>query len=101
MSLDLDKWAEVFRDTLRAEVTADVVKAITSLVHAASQQPSLVDRHRQAELLGISVPKLDTLVRDGVIPSKLIGKRRLFDPAAVIAAIPAGNHDAESTNHDS
>lgn len=91
MSLDLDKWAEVFRDTLRAEVTADVVKAITSLVHAASQQPSLVDRHRQAELLGISVPKLDTLVRDGVIPSKLIGKRRLFDPTAVIAAIPEGN----------
>ncbi|QDS90939.1 hypothetical protein EC9_51570 [Rosistilla ulvae] len=101
MPLNFDKWADDLCNRLRAEITADVVKAITSLVHAASQQPSLVDRHRQAELLGISVPKLDSLVRDGVIPSKLIGKRRLFEPAAVIAALPAGNHDAESTNHDS
>ncbi|QDV56475.1 helix-turn-helix domain-containing protein [Rosistilla oblonga] len=88
MSLDFDKWADGLCDRLRAEITADVVKSLTPLVHAASQQPSLVDRHRQAELLGISVPKLDSLVREGVIPSKQVGTRRLFDPAAVIAAIP-------------
>lgn len=72
---------------LRAEIVRDVLDAIRPLL-ADNREPRLVDRNRMAELLGISVPKLDVMVRDGEIPSRLMGKRRLFAAAEVIAAIP-------------
>ncbi|QDV11256.1 hypothetical protein CA51_11170 [Rosistilla oblonga] len=74
-------------DQFRAEIVRDVIEAIGPLL-ADNREPRLVDRQRMADLLGVSVPHLDTLVRDGVIPSKLVGKRRLFDPGPVIAALP-------------
>ncbi|WP_417740411.1 DNA-binding protein [Rosistilla oblonga] len=75
-------------EQLRADIVADILDALRPLL-ADSREPRLVDRQRMADLLGISVPRLDTLVRDGEIPSRLIGTRRLFAPAEVIAAIPS------------
>lgn len=71
-----------------ASVVAEIVMDRLRPLLSEAREPRLVDRYRMAELLSVSVPKLDRLVSEGVIPSKLIGKRRLFEPAAVIAAVP-------------
>ncbi len=95
MPLNVDSYLADYRRKLRDEITADVVAAIRPLL-AEANEPRLVDRHRMAELLSVSVPRLDVLVRDGAIPSRLIGTRRLFAPAEVIAAIPSAEvPDAE------
>lgn len=75
-------------DRLRADIAAAVIDALRPVI-ADAAQPSLVDRARMADLLGISIPKLDRLVSDGVIPSKLVGTRRLFEPRCVIDALPS------------
>lgn len=49
-----------------------------------------------AELLCISIPTLDRMVADDLIPSKPIGNRRLFEPARVIAALPNGKGVADA-----
>ncbi|QDV56393.1 helix-turn-helix domain-containing protein [Rosistilla oblonga] len=74
-------------DQFRKDIVADVIEAIAPLL-ADNREPRLVDRQRMADLLNVSLPHLDCQIRDGLIPSKLIGKRRLFDPAEVIAALP-------------
>lgn len=53
----------------------------------ARKQRRLVDRPSMAELASISIPLLDRLVSDKRVPSVLVGKRRLFDPEAVIDAL--------------
>lgn len=87
MALDLDTWAEGFRKTLQAEIVRDVIAAIGPML-VDNREPRLVDRQRMAGLLGVSVPHLDTLVRDGLIPSKMVGKRRLFLACEVIDSLP-------------
>lgn len=76
-------------ERLRADIAAAVIDALRPVITEAAQ-PSLVDRARMADLLGISIPKLDRLVSDAVIPSKLVGTRRLFEPRSVIDALPSG-----------
>lgn len=73
-------------EQLRADITADVVSGLRSVL-AEISEPRLVDRPRMAELLSISVPSLDILVREKRVPSVLLGARRLFRPQAVIDSI--------------
>lgn len=49
-------------------------------------QPKLVDRVELARVLGVSVPTIERLSATGAIPVVRMGRRVLFDPAAVIAA---------------
>ena len=51
--------------------------------------PLLVDGNRLAELLSISRPTVDRLVRDDRVPSIMIGTRRLYRPDDVIKALEA------------
>ena len=79
----------ILKDTdpneLRAAIAADVLAAIRPLL-ANSSAPRLVDGDRMAKLAGVSRPTIDRAVRDGMIPSVRIGRRRLFEPSAVIDA---------------
>ena len=71
---------------LRAEITAEVIAALR-LMLAEANEPRLVDGDRMAELIDVSRPTIDRAVRDGTIPSVKIGRRRLFEPRAVIDAL--------------
>ncbi|WP_237607401.1 DNA-binding protein [Roseimaritima sediminicola] len=73
-------------DALAAMIAAAVADAVRPLL-AESAEPRLVDRERMAALLSISVPKLDTMTAAGTIPSVSVGRRRLYQPAAVIDAL--------------
>lgn len=82
-----DLWLrETDADALAATIAQAVSDAVRLLM-ADSVEPRLVDRERMAALLSISVPKLDTLTAAGTIPSVSIGRRRLYQPATVIAAL--------------
>jgi len=84
-------------DKLRADITAGVIAALQSIL-AEFSEPRLVDGDRMAELAGVSRPTIDRAVRDGSIPSVKIGRRRLFDPRAVIDAWSNANKKATAAN---
>lgn len=44
----------------------------------------LLTRSELAEVINVSVPKLDTMLRDGQLPVIRVGRKVLFDPHAVI-----------------
>ncbi|TWU67581.1 hypothetical protein V7x_31560 [Crateriforma conspicua] len=73
-------------DELRAGIVADVLAALRPVLFGLSE-PRLVGGDRMAELAGVSRPTIDRAVRDGLIPSVLIGRRRLFDPQRVIDSL--------------
>jgi len=71
-----------------ANALADAVaKRIAPLL--AERQRQLVDRPTMAKLTNIGTATLDRLVAANIIPSVLVGRRRLFDPDAVIDALNA------------
>ena len=82
---------------LRDDITASVVAALIPLI-AKANEPQLVDGGRMAEIAGISRPTIDRGVRDGIIPSIKIGRRRLFEPRAVIDAWSKANEKATGTS---
>lgn len=54
-------------------------------------QPQLVDRYAISKTLGLSVPTIDRRVRSGRIPVIRDGRRVLFNPQSVIAALEKGD----------
>ena len=50
-----------------------------------SNRRRLLTRHELANVINVSVPKLDTMLRDGELPVIRVGRKVLFDPHAVIA----------------
>lgn len=54
-----------------------------------AKRPRLVDRVELRSLLGVGESTLDRLTKRGEIPSIRVGRRVLFDPDAVIAALTA------------
>ena len=70
-----------------ARLIADAVADELRKVLEQKQRPRLVDRVEMAELATVSVTTLDGLVSAGKVPSVLIGRRRLFEPGKVIAAL--------------
>ncbi|TWU16937.1 helix-turn-helix domain-containing protein [Allorhodopirellula heiligendammensis] len=50
-----------------------------------SNRRKLLNRNELSEVIGVSVPKLDTMLRDGELPVIRVGRKVLFDPHAVIA----------------
>ena len=53
----------------------------------------LLTRQELARVINISVPKLDTMLRDGELPVIRVGRKVLFDPHAVI------QHLAKQSQH--
>ncbi|WP_442506118.1 hypothetical protein SH528x_004945 [Novipirellula sp. SH528] len=45
----------------------------------------LLTRHELSQVIGVSVAKLDTMLRDDELPVIRVGRKVLFDPHAVIA----------------
>ena len=81
-------------EALQTNIAAAVVAAIKPIISIANE-PRLVDGIRLAELLSISKPTVDRLVRDRKIPSVKVGRRRLFDPRAVIARLSSSDEGTE------
>ncbi|WP_417377478.1 helix-turn-helix domain-containing protein [Gimesia maris] len=62
---------------------ADVVAAKVA-DHLANRR-RLLTRHELSKVIQVSVPKLDTMIRDDELPIIRVGRKVLFDPHAVIA----------------
>ncbi len=80
----------LLRDTDPADFTEQIAaefEALLRRVLAESTQPKLVDRNELARLLGVSIQTINRLVKDRMIPSVRIGKRRLFEARKVIDAL--------------
>ena len=73
-------------EELKASITAEIIEALKPLL-ADSNEPRLVDGDRMAELAGVSRPTIDRAVRDGKIPSVMIGRCRRYEPRKVIDAL--------------
>ena len=56
---------------------------------------NLISKNDTAKALSVSPRTVDTLVKEGRIPSVKVGGRRLFDIAEVIAALKAGSANSE------
>ena len=82
----------ILKDTdpkeLTTEITDRVIAALTKVL-AETAEPRMVDGNRMAELAALSRPTIDRAVREGIIPSIKVGRRRLFEPEKVIAAFAA------------
>lgn len=44
----------------------------------------LLTRHELSVVIGVSVPKLDTMLRQGELPTIRVGRKVLFDPDEVV-----------------
>ncbi len=88
----------LLRDTdaveFREAIVADVLAALRPLL-AESAAPRLIDGDAMAAMLSISRPTLDRMRASGSIPSVSIGRRRLYCPDSVVAAIHAPRAEAE------
>lgn len=58
-----------------------------------SSRPKLVDRHGIAAQLGVSVPTIDRLRRDGQITPVTVGSRVMYSPDDVIAELREVDHE--------
>ena len=71
-------------------VTADVAKAVQR-----NAPPLLTDREETARLLNVSVSTLDKLVRDNIMPSTQVRKKRLFDPQEAADALKRNSRQSK------
>lgn len=69
------------------EVLADMVA--DRVADRLANRRRLLTRYELSEVIGVSVPKLDTMLRDGELPVIRVGRKVLFDPHAVIAHLAA------------
>lgn len=62
-------------------------KIASRLADRMQTQSNLLDYHQLANWIGVSIPHVERLKRQGKIPFVEIGRRVLFDRAAVLAAL--------------
>ena len=72
---------------LAEEIAQLVVSQFQASLAGGHAARRLVGRNEMAELAGLSVPAIDRMVSSGSIPSIQQGKRRLFNPEAVLQAM--------------
>lgn len=72
-----------------AEFDLLVERISTSVANKVAASPRLVDRYALAEILGVSVPTIERLQREGTIVPFRIGRRCVYDPDGVMAALYA------------
>ncbi|WP_430454720.1 helix-turn-helix transcriptional regulator [Rhodopirellula europaea] len=87
------------RDELTDAIAAAVLDRLTPLI-AQSANPILVDGDEMARLAGVSRATLDRLRAAEAIPSVLIGSRRLYRAARVIAALESGPASESDPAHE-
>lgn len=80
-----------------AELEAFVDAIATRVAQKLSNRPLLVDRYSLAEIVGVSVPTVERLQRNGIIPVIRVGRRTLYDPQEVITALSARTRSADGT----
>lgn len=80
-------------DALTDAVAAAVVAKMKPLIEQ-STAPLLVDGDEMARLAGVSRPTIDRLRAAKLIPSVLLGTRRMYQPSAVIEALVANEKGA-------
>jgi hypothetical protein len=74
---------------------ASITDAIIETVAARlAESPRLVDRNALARVLGVSVPTIERLQREGRIPVVRIGRRCVYAVDAVIAALSIAGGEA-------
>lgn len=61
-----------------------------------ARRPLLVDRVELAPMIGLSVPTIERRTRDGSIPCVRSGRRVLYDPNAVVAAMASNKKGGPS-----
>ena len=77
-----DLWLrETDRDDLVAEIVTSVVNGLRPLF---DERQEYLDAEQLAKAIGVSRSTVDRLVRDGKIPSILVGRIRRFDLKSVI-----------------
>ncbi|QEG00197.1 hypothetical protein Mal15_42660 [Stieleria maiorica] len=54
----------------------------------------LLTRHELAQVINVSLPKLDTMLRDNELPVIRVGRKVLFDPHSVIQHLAAKSKGA-------
>lgn len=86
-------------EQFKSGIVAAVVDALRPVL-MESAEPRLVDRLRMAELLSVSVAKLDLMTSARTVPSVLVGKRRLYRPAAVIDALANAPESKAGVSHE-
>lgn len=67
---------------LEIETLADAVAE--RVADRLANRRRLLTRHELATVINVSVPKLDTMLRDDELPVIRVGRKVLFDPHAVI-----------------
>jgi len=72
---------------LELEQLADAIAE--RVANRLTNRRRLLTRHELAEVINVSVPKLDTMLRDGQLPAIRVGRKVLFDPHAVIRHLSA------------
>ncbi len=76
------------KDDLADLISKAVSKAVESITPEPRQDhPEYIDKKKAAELCGVSVQTIDNFRRRGVLESKKIGNRVLFQYSKVIEAI--------------
>lgn len=76
-----------------SELAALAESIATAVADRLANQPRLIDRHALAVHLGVSVPTIDRLRRNGQITSISVGSRILFDPNSVIEDLREVDHE--------
>lgn len=67
---------------LELETLADAVAE--RVADRLANRRRLLTRHELAQVINVSLPKLDTMLRDDQLPVIRVGRKVLFDPHAVI-----------------
>lgn len=86
-------------DALVESIAAAVLDRLRPVL-SESHLPMQVDGDEMARLAGVSRTTIDRAVRDNVIPSVMIGRRRLFRPAEVIAAFALSTNEKGGDRHE-
>ncbi len=66
---------EQLQDSFRTIVQNEVQKIVSGLTTATEPSPELITRKETAEILGISLPTLNSWTSTGIIPAQRIGTR--------------------------
>lgn len=73
------------------ELDALAERIAASVAARLGARPAMIDSLALARELSLSPTTVERLARSGAIPSTKIGRRRLFDPAAVRVVLEAAN----------
>jgi excisionase family DNA binding protein len=77
-------------DMVRAAARQGATEALTGHAGTAASAPApLLDKRGLAHALGVSMPTIDRLCREGRVPYVQVGESRRFDLQAVRAALAA------------